>query len=214
GASFEGGEGWPFNRIERALKQRCKDVRELDPQPANNRRTLAATDRTSDLKFLALTTHANGRRDTITEMLYASAFTGLIMTEERAARIDAQLEVTYAYEDEGDLYLVASPKIVGEFDEEFFGMQLEFFLTDLRNALRLILDDGAHARMAASELKALMNAAEPTQGPLRNRMDGNRFLADAVSMFGPREDCPTCNGKGRRFLFSSCKECSGRGFTR
>lgn len=213
GATYDGGAFWPFPSIKRGLQQSCRDVEELRADPARNRRTLGATDKVSDLKFIAVMTHANGRPDNITEMLYGAIFGGFDVDDERADAIDRHLDVTKAFADEGDLYLLASPKIFGSFDDDIFSDQLIWFLDDLRNAARLLLDDGSMARDAALEFKSMMRAADPSMAAIRNRLDSNRFHAEAVSMFGPREDCATCNGKGKRLL-RTCRDCSGRGYRR
>ena len=213
GATFDAGAYWPYVAIRNGLQKRCRNVEELRGDASKNRRVLGATDKVSDLKFIAIMTHANGRRDDITEMLYVAVFGGLDMTDERAEAIDRHLDVTLAYADEGDLYLVASPKIVGDFNGEIFNDQLTLFLDDIRNAARLVLDDGAMRSAAVREIKTMMTSADPGLAGMRNRLDANRFHAEAVSIFSPRTDCETCGGKGKRWL-RTCPDCSGRGYRR
>lgn len=213
GATFDAGASWPLVAIKRGLQKRCRNVEELRGDASKNRRVLGATDKVSDLKFIAIMTHANGRSGDITEMLYVSVFGGVDMTDERAEAIDRHLDVTLAYADEGDLYLVASPKIVGGFNEEFFDEQLTLFLDDIRNAMRLVLDDDTMRSAAVREVKAMMAAADPARDRILNRLDANRFHAEPVSIFSPRSDCEACNGKGKRWL-RSCPDCSGRGYRR
>ncbi len=54
---------------------------------------------------------------------------------------------------------------------------------------------------------------DPALSAMRNRVDANRFHAEAVSIFSPRVDCETCGGKGKRFLMT-CRDCKGRGYRR
>lgn len=213
GATYDAGAIWPFSSIMRGLQKRCRNVEELRGDPTKNRRALGATDKISDLKFVAIMTHVNGRPDDIAEMLYVSVFGGVGMTDERAEEIDRHLDVTLAYAEDGDLYLVASPKIVDEFDDAFFNDQLTLFLDDIRNAMRLVLDDGDMRSAAVREIKSMMAGTDPGLSGVRNRLDGNRFHAEAVSIFSPRVDCETCGGKGKRFL-RTCPDCSGRGYRR
>jgi len=213
GAVYDAGAFWPAPAIMRGLQKRCRNVEELRANPPQNRRTFGATDKVSDLKFIAIMTHANGRPDNITEMLYAAVFSGFNVDDDWAQRIDAHLDVTLAYADDGDLYLAASPNIFGDFDDKVFDDQLTYFLDDLRNAFRLLIDDGTMTRAAVSEIKSMMSAADPSMAAFGNRAGAHRFHAKAVSMFSPREDCQTCGGKGKRFL-RTCPDCSGRGYRR
>ncbi len=212
GATYDGGDVWPFRDIKRGLERNCDNVEELRADAANNRRSFGATIRKTPLRFVAIMTHANGRRDDITEMLYAARFTGGNIDDKTAEAIDRHLEITLAYADEGDLYLLASPKIFGRFDPQVFDAQLGYFLDDLRSAARLLFDDGTTSRAAAGEIRSMM-AADPAMAAFANRLDSNRFHAEAVSMFSARHDCDACNGKGKR-LFRSCAECDGRGYRR
>lgn len=213
GVSATGSGIWTFASIKRGLEKRCRDVKEIRVDEAN-RRLIAATDRESGLRFVALMTHANGQKDMIESMLYACSFTGYEMTEERANIIDGHLAVTLAYEADGDLFLVASPNIVGAFDVDFFDGQLQLFLQDIRTARRLLLDDGAQRAATTAALRSLMAAGDPELGALQNSVSASRFqIGREVSMFGPRHDCATCGGKGRR-LFRACTDCNGVGFTR
>ncbi|MEZ5920762.1 MAG: hypothetical protein R3C60_05365 [Parvularculaceae bacterium] len=214
GVSAQSGPTWPFASIERGVKKRCKDVRPLGGDDRNNRRALGATDKISDLRFVALMTHANGRCDDIESMLYACVFTDLNMTDEWADAIDSHLDVTLAYADDGDLYLVASPNIIGAFEDDFFDSQLLYYLDDIRNALRLVLDDGTHRNAAAAALRKFMAGSDPDLGAFKNPLAANRFrIKGEATMFGPRLQCPSCKGKGRKF-FRPCPDCNGIGFTR
>ncbi len=213
GVSDGPGETWPFASIRRGLERRCRDVKEIRAN-GENRRALVATDKNTELRFLALMTHVNNRREDIESMLYACVLSGLGMTDDRAKEIDRHLRITLAYADEGDLYLVASPNILGDFDPDFFDSQLLVYLDELATVIRLLLDDGTHRSAAAAALRSLMAGSDPELGALKNPLGAGRFqVRQQASMFGARHDCEACNGKGKR-MFRACAECDGRGYRR
>ncbi|MGF1545499.1 MAG: hypothetical protein ACFB00_13560 [Parvularculaceae bacterium] len=138
-------------------------------------RALGATDGESGLRFVSLMTHTNDDANEIEMMIYVSVFAGLRMNDARASAIDRRMVVASAYEEEGDLYIAASPKIVGDCEQRFFDEQLRMYLGDIRIAMGVLLESGA--RRSAAGRTLFRPDSDPRAGAFANEFHDDRRVA-------------------------------------
>lgn len=207
------GEGWTASNVTSVMARMGLEPELLDPMPGNDLRMIAAADPVTGMRFGAVFMAAEKGR--VSNLGFVSVLPAPRLSPEGAEAINAQLPMALAFLEEGDLWIYAELDTTGRFAEDFFKVQTNFYLTDMRTALQLLAGSGEMNFMAMNAFRALRN--QGAQGEevfmrLSNRdPEAERPSRRPVQSFAA-EACPKCKGSGRK-MFRDCSACGGSGET-